>query len=161
MDLENNMTITTDKIDLTKRTVEQFLNLLGVAASIEVSHDEDNEAIVIKIANVEESGLLIGNRGRTVNSLQMILSQIINQKDDEWERVLVDIAGWREKEERRLQELAIQTAERVRETGEAQSLFNLNSAERRQIHLSLSKEKDIETRSEGEGKERYLLILLK
>lgn len=86
---------------------------------------------------------------------------MINQGDEDWDRVLLDIADWREKEERRLQELAIQTAERARETGESQSLFNLNSAERRIVHMTLSEEDGIETKSEGEGKERYLLILPK
>lgn len=154
------MAIDQQKLQKTRETLQQLLDLLGIEAEYTVEHDQDNEAIQIDI-DTEEAGLLIGNRGRTINSMQMILSQMINQEDQDWDRVLLDIAGWRKKEERRLQELAIQTAERARETGESQSLFNLNSAERRIVHMTLAEENGIETKSEGEGKERYLLILPK
>lgn len=148
-------------ISKSTEVVDNFFRLLGIKANLVVDYDSNNQAITVEVNELEEAGLLIGNRGRTINSLQIILSQIINQGLADWHRVLLNIAGWREKEERRLQELAIQTAERVRETGEAQSLYNLNSSERRHVHMALSNEKDIETKSEGEGEERSLTILLK
>lgn len=158
--MTNKMAINSEKIENSKKLVNQLVELLGIDADVNVEADEDNDAIRIDI-DTDEAGLLIGNRGRTINSLQIIIAQMINQGDEDWDRVLLDIADWREKEERRLQELAIQTAERARETGESQSLFNLNSAERRIVHMTLSEEDGIETKSEGEGKERYLLILPK
>ena len=155
------MAITQEKIDKAKELTEKLLELLEIEAEVSVEHSEENESISVDIDTPEEAGLLIGNRGRTINSLQMLMSQMVNQGTEDWDRVLINVADWREKEERRLQELAIQTAERARETGESQSLFNLNSAERRLVHMALSNEEDIETKSEGEGKERYLLILPK
>ena len=72
--------------------------------------------------------------------------------------MVVNIADFREKEETRMIELANQTASRLRETGEAQSLYNLTPAQRRVIHMTLSNQKDIQTESTGEGSERCLVV---
>lgn len=143
--------------DLTR----QLLDLVGIDAKIELSKDEENQAIVININAEDEAGLLIGNRGRTINSFQSVIAQMVNQGMESWTRIFLNVADWREKEERRLQELALQTAERARETGERQDLYNLTAAQRRIVHMTLSGEEDIETLSEGEGKDRYLVILPK
>ena len=93
-----------------------------------------------------------------LNSIQIILGMMYRQKTGEWKRILVNVADWREKEQVRLENLAEVTAQRVIETGEPQSLYNLTSAQRRIVHLTLSENKRIETESLGEGKDRYLIV---
>ena len=150
-----------NKLELIKEITKELLKLMGTDAKADFVIDEENDAIVINLETEEEAGLLIGNRGDTLNSIQSIIGMIFRQKTGEWQRVIVNISNWREKQEERLVGLAEQSAERAKETGEPQSLYNLNAAQRRIVHLTLSKDKEIETESQGEGKERYLVVRLK
>ena len=142
--------------------VEEFskklLGLLGTKTKVLTSVDKENESILVDIDSKEEAGLLIGNRGKTISSLQIIIGLFVRQKTGFWYRVIVNVAGWREKENERLQELAKQTAERAKETGQEQFLYNLSPVQRRTIHLFLSDDKEIVTRSEGEGEGRFLIV---
>lgn len=145
-------------VELLKEIAQDLLELMGITVELEVGEDKDNDALLLKIDTKEEAGLLIGNRGRTLNSLQVILGMIYRKKTEEWKRIVVDVSNWREKEEERLGDLAKLTAQRAIETGEAQLLYNLTPAQRRVVHLSLSESSDVTTESRGEDKDRYLII---
>ncbi|MFV1917087.1 MAG: protein jag [Patescibacteria group bacterium] len=147
-----------NKTSLVKEITEDLLKLMGTKASAKVSEDKEAEAVVVDLETEEEAGLLIGNRGETLDSLQAIIGMIYRQKKGEWQRVILNVADWRKRQEERLQELADQAAERAKETGLPQSLYNLTPAQRRVVHLALSEDKDIETESQGEGRDRYLII---
>jgi len=147
-----------DKTKIVKETAGKLLELMGTVAEIEVVEDKENEAILVNLNSAEETGLLIGRYGETVLSLQTILVLIVKQKLGEWARVLVNVGDWREKEKIHLEELAAQAAARAKETGEPQSLYNLSASQRRIIHLFLAKDAQIKTESEGEDKERFLVI---
>jgi len=144
--------------DFLQEASEKLLEQMGTNATVSIEEDKDNEAIMVKISSENEAGLLIGNRGRTIEALQTILGLIYRRKTDEWKRVLVNIADWREKEESRLQELAEQAASRAIETGEPQQLYNLTPAQRRVVHLTLSEKEEVVTESKGEGRDRYLEV---
>lgn len=143
--------------ELTKLTNE-LLELLGTAAKAELSEDKENDALNVNINANSESGLLIGNRGRTLSSLQTIISLLIRQKLGGWKRVLVNISDWREKEESRLRDLATKVADRAKTTGEPQPLYNLTAGQRRTIHMALAEDSGVKTESSGEGKDRYLIV---
>lgn len=143
---------------LVKETADKLFGLLGTSISSSVSYDKENKVYLLDVSAGDEAGLLIGKRGETINSIQVIINQIIRQKKGEWMRVVVNVADFREKEKNRMEDLAIQTAERVRETGEPQNLYNLTPAQRRVVHLALSQEQDVQTESVGEGLERYLVV---
>lgn len=145
-------------IDLVKKDANELLSLMGTKATVETEEDKENETFVVKIKTEDEAGLLIGHHGETLNSLQAILGMILRQKTGEWKRVLVNIGDWREKQEEYLKDMAKTTAERAKQTGEAQNLYNLTAAQRRVIHLTLSEDSEVETESVGEGEERYLII---
>jgi spoIIIJ-associated protein len=145
-------------VSLSKEIIGQLLKLIGIKSEVEVSYEPENDCINVDIKADEEAGLLIGKKGETVNSLQKFMSLSLRKATGEWHRVVVNVADWREKQRMRLEELASQAAERARETGEIQNLYNLTPGQRRIIHLFLSNEKDIKTESVGEGKERYLVV---
>jgi len=147
-----------DYASTTKKLAEELLNLMGSKAKIEVNEDKENDAVEVKIITENERGLLIGNRGETLTSIQTMIGMMLKQKVGEWKRVVVDIGNWREKQEEYLKNLAIQTADRVKQTGEPESLYNLNPSQRRIIHLVLAEIKGIETESMGEDEERYLIV---
>jgi spoIIIJ-associated protein len=131
---------------------------MGTKAQVKASEDKKNEAVRIDIETEEETGLLIGRHGETIEAIQSILGMMLKKKTGDWVRIIVDVGGWREKQEERLRDLATQTAERAKETGEGQPLYNLSPAQRRVIHLTLADDPDIETESAGEDEERYLII---
>lgn len=149
------------KKDLTKvleRDANELLKLMGTAATASVLEDSENDAFLVNIEGKDEAGLLIGRHGDTLNSLQMVLGLMLRQKLGEWKRILVNVGDWREKQDEYLKEMAQATAERAKQTGEPQNLYNLSAGQRRVIHLALSEDSEIETVSEGEGAERYLII---
>ncbi len=147
------------EIDILKVIEElalELLKLTGSDAGVVVKKEE--EVIVVNIDSEKERGLLIGNRGETLLSFQTILNLIVKNKTGEWKNIVVNIGDWRKKQEEYLEGLAQQAADRASETGRPQHLYNLNSSQRRIIHTYLTKNDLIETLSEGEGKERYLII---
>lgn len=152
---------TKDKVQMNEKEVlvitEKFLSLMDVGAKATVFF-KDKTGFLVNIDAGQEAGLLIGNRGRTLQSFQHLLSMMLNKGKMTWIRVTVDVASWREKEEKRLVGLAKQTAERTRISGEPQNLYNLSAIQRRSVHMALADEKDIKTESLGEGKDRYLVI---
>lgn len=147
-----------NKTEIVEKAAKKLLTLMGSAAKVEAAEDKENEAVLVNLESAEETGLLIGRHGETILSLQTILGMMIRQETGEWVRILVNIGDWREKEESHLEELASQAAERAKETGTPQTLYNLSSSQRRTIHLFLSKDAQIKTESQGEGKERFLVI---
>ena len=146
-------------IDLLKGLAEELVSLMSLSdAKIDVEYDKENEAYVVNVDAPDETGLLIGKKGETLASLQVVFGVLLKQKVGEWNRVVVNVGDYREKEEEYLRNLAQSTAQRAKETGEPQSLYNLKSWQRRIVHMALSEDKDIATESLGEGEERYLVV---
>ncbi len=145
-------------LSLAEKMANELLSLMGTKVQVKASEDKKNEAVRIDIETEEETGLLIGRHGETIEAIQSILGMMLKKKTGDWVRIIVDVGGWREKQEERLRDLATQTAERAKETGEGQPLYNLSPAQRRIIHLTFVDDSDIETESVGEDEERYLII---
>lgn len=150
--------MTKKKTTEAKKIAEKLFSLMGVDVKISVSEDKKNEAILVDIDAGDATGLIIGNRGETINAIQTVLGMMLKQSSDEWIRVIVNVGDWREKNEERLNSLAEQTKERVVQTGEKQPLYNLSAAERRVIHTYFTDDKEVETESEGEDQGRYLVV---
>jgi spoIIIJ-associated protein len=149
-------------VEILEKLSNELLSLMSiVGAKTEVGYDKENEAYVVNIEAVEETGLLIGKKGETLASIQLILGVLLKQKVGEWNRVVVNVGDYREKEESYLRNLATATADRAKETGQPQSLYNLKPWQRRIVHMTLSEDKDLITESMGEGEERYLVVKTK
>ena len=149
------------KVNIVKKTEDftaKLLKLIGVEAELEVYEDKENDAIKVDVKSESEVGLLIGKRGDTLFSIQSIIGLYLKQITDEWVRVIVNVGDWREKEEQYLKNLAETTATRAKDTGKDQELYNLNPSQRRIVHMVLSEIEEVETESQGEGKERYLVV---
>jgi spoIIIJ-associated protein len=147
-----------NNIEVVRDLINELLVLMGTNAKAMVSWDQENEAFMVEIDTADEQGLLIGKRGETLASLQVLLGMMLRQKTGAWVRVIVNVGDWRQKQETRLQEIAAQAKARALETSEPQALYNLSPAERRIIHLFLAKDKEVVTESQGEGRDRFLLI---
>lgn len=139
-----------------KEVTEDLLQRLGVTGDVSVDMDESG-AHRVNI-NTEETGLLIGFHGRTLESFQMILGMIVAKALGTWERVYVNVGDYREKREEALMYMAQRASERAITTGNPVELSHLSAAERRVIHLTLSGDERVSTESVGEGRDRKLVI---
>jgi spoIIIJ-associated protein len=148
-------------IETLQKIADKLFALMSTKAEVKVTYDKSNEAFVVDVEAGDETGLLIGKKGETLSSIQTMLGILLKQKTDEWNRVIVNVGDYREKEEDYLKGLATTTAERAKETKEPQTLYNLTPGQRRIVHMALSEDEDVETESVGEGNERYLVVKAK
>lgn len=135
---------------------EELLQKLEIVGSVSVTTDETG-AFRVAI-DTEETGLLIGHYGKTLESLQLILGIIVSKKLGRWVKAYVNIGDYREKREEALMHVAQRAAERALSLHRSVELTRLSPAERRIIHLTLSGDERIETESVGEGDDRVLLV---
>lgn len=134
----------------------KLLELMGVEHKLQVS--EEGDAFRVDIEADNEAGLLIGRKGETLASLQLILSIIVNKKCGEWKKIYVNVGDWRERQDEYLKGIAREAAQRAIDTGEAQNIYNLNAAQRRVIHMFVSEVDGVTTESVGEEPDRYLVV---
>ena len=147
-----------DKTESLQKISEKLFNLMNVKTKVDVAFDKEDEVFTVNVDAGDATGLLIGKRGETLLSIQNILSLLFKQETGEWQNIVVNVGDYREKEEEYLKSIAESAVQRALETGNPQNLYNLKSWQRRVIHLYLSDNEGIETASEGEGEDRYLVI---
>ena len=104
---------------------------------------------------------LIGKRGQTLDSLQYLVSLVVNKESEDYLRVKLDTENYRERRKETLETLAKNIAYKVKRTRRSVSLEPMNPYERRIIHSALQNDKYVFTRSEGEEPFRHVVIALK
>lgn len=140
-----------------REVLGRILDGLGLRAWIEI--DEDDESVRATVTG-PDLGLLIGRRGQTIDAVQEIVSALVRRRaGDEAMPVAVDAAGYRERREERLESLATRTARAVLASGLAAELEPMTAAERRIVHRRLEDIGGVETRSEGDGPNRRVVIV--
>ncbi|MFA7628162.1 MAG: R3H domain-containing nucleic acid-binding protein [Candidatus Dojkabacteria bacterium] len=149
-------------IKLVEKEVETLCSLLEVDCERSLNLEEGDEDVkYIKISfEGEDLGYMIGNRGRHLDSMQYVLQLMVGKmtEQDPNYRVLVDVGGYREERNSHLEEMALQKADDVRILGESIELPPMKPADRRAVHMALSEYDDIITESEGEGRDRHIVI---
>lgn len=141
--------------------VERILDSVGadVDVILRSEHDEYAGGPVIDI-NGPDSGLLIGRRGNTLQSLQFIVQSIVRQRfEQEGVRVSLDVEQYRQRREDSLREMADRVASRVQQTGRGITLEPMPPSDRRVIHLYLDGRDGIRTESVGYGDGRKVQII--
>jgi spoIIIJ-associated protein len=129
---------------------------MGVGGTIEVSAETaDHYNITI---HTEESGLLIGRHGETLNSLQLLLGVIFFKKLGTWIHVILDVGDYRKAREENIKDMVNRIISEVEASGQAVTLPFLTPLERRQVHLMLTDHETVVSESIGEGKDRRLTI---
>lgn len=151
-----------EEIEQAKKEIEEFLNSFISKIDNELKYYVKIDDNIIKIdIQGNASGLLIGYRGETLNSLQVILSSIANKKTKERIQVILNIANYKEKREKILEELAQKVSKTVIRTGKNITLEPMSAYERKIIHSKLQSNTKIETYSIGEGENRRIVIAKK
>lgn len=148
----------------TENSAKKFLNdvfsAMGIKASCEVIYDKDNATIEVNIDG-DEMGVLIGKRGQTLDSLQYLVSLVVNKNSEEYIKVKLDTENYRARRKETLENLAKNIAFKVKRTRKPVSLEPMNPYERRIIHSALQNDKYVETYSEGEEPYRKVVINMK
>ena len=139
--------------------VYDFLDLLDVDADATVRKEESelDDQPVIDIQG-EDAGLLIGNRGETLRSLQFLVNMVLSRTEGRSAGVTLDVAQYRERRMHQLSALAERMAKRAVANGDSVALDAMSPADRRIIHFSLANFAGVRTESSGEGNDRHVVI---
>jgi spoIIIJ-associated protein len=148
-----------DYINDARTFLSSVLDNMGVKA--EISIKEEDNAVRISMAG-PDMGILIGYRGETLDSLQYLVSLVVNKGgENEYKRVILDTENYRMKREETLKRLAKRIADKVRATNRQVKLEPMNPYERRIIHSALQNDLNVETFSEGDEPYRRVVVDLK
>ena len=151
-----------------RETVEDrariFLNdvfaAMNMTVAVDVAYDEESGQMDIDLSG-DEMGVLIGKRGQTLDSLQYLVSLVVNKGSEDYIRVKVDTENYRKRRKDTLENLAKNIAYKVKRTRRPVSLEPMNPYERRIIHSALQNDRYVTTHSEGEEPFRHVVVTLK
>jgi spoIIIJ-associated protein len=129
---------------------------VNVTRTLRSAHDPESGGPIIDLAG-EDSGLLIGRRGQTLQALQFLVNLIVRKQFD-GVRVVLDVENYRQRREASLREMATKIAERVAQTNRSITLEPMPPADRRIIHTTLTDHPSVATESTGEGDGRKVTI---
>ncbi|MFQ9933401.1 MAG: RNA-binding cell elongation regulator Jag/EloR [Lachnospiraceae bacterium] len=144
--------------DIVIEFLGKVFDAMELTVKIDVQVNEDN--VNINLIG-DDMGILIGKRGQTLDSLQYLVSLVVNKYSENYMRVKVDTENYRERRKATLENLAKNIAFKVKRTKRAVSLEPMNPFERRIIHSALQNDKYVTTKSEGEEPYRHVVVLLK
>lgn len=152
------------KILETAERAEQFLadvfDAMDLKVNITTEENKEEHTMDIDLSG-DDMGVLIGKRGQTLDSLQYLVSLVINKGEEEYIRVKVDTENYRQRRKDTLENLAKNISFKVRRTGRPVTLEPMNPYERRVIHSALQNDRYVETHSEGEEPFRKVVVSLK
>ena len=144
-----------ESIRFATKYLEDLLSFFGI--NVAVYSTLDDEVIQLSVPSTSMNSLLIGKNADNLRALQFIVSQALTSRSAELTRVNVDIADYKRQRADRIAERAEGWIKKVRATGQSITL-DLNAADRRVVHKLAEDYSDITTHSEGEGRERKLII---
>ncbi|MDY2987250.1 MAG: RNA-binding cell elongation regulator Jag/EloR [Peptoniphilus sp.] len=143
--------------EISREFLDKVLNSLGIETDLDINFE--NNVLKVEIKGDEEKlGIVIGKRGVTLDSIQYLLSLIVNKNTDEYVRVQLDSSGYRQKREDTLKDLAQKMASKVLKTGRNIKLEPMNAHERKIIHEALQEYEGVITHSEGKDPYRKVVI---
>ena len=149
-----------DLVDYTYDFLNDMFNAMGIEVKSDINYDAEARNMDISFEG-DEMGILIGKRGQTLDSLQYIISLVVNKESEAYVRVKVDTENYRERRKETLETLAKNIAYKVKRTRRSVALEPMNPYERRIIHSALQYDKYVDTHSEGEEPYRKVVVTLK
>lgn len=150
------VTVKPNYVDDSKEFLEKVLKTMNIEANIDITEEKDS--ILFNISG-ENMGTIIGYRGETLDSLQYLLSLVVNKNHDlPYKRVILDTENYRKKREETLKRVAEKTAYKVLKNRRAFKLEPMNPYERRIIHSALQNKDNVYTYSEGEEPFRRIVV---
>jgi spoIIIJ-associated protein len=138
--------------------LQRIVDLITKDATISIEERSNRIFFDVKGGN---SAVLIGKRGQTLEAMQYIVEKIVNKKRKERIGIQVDVEGYLEKRRINLEKTAFRLSEKVKRTGKPATIGQMNSHDRRIVHIALKDDNMVRTQSVGEGILRKLVIFPK
>lgn len=146
--------------DIAKDFLNSVFEAMNLTVVIDIKYDEENNSINIDLSG-DEMGILIGKRGQTLDSLQYLVSLVVNKDVENYIHIKVDTENYRQRRKETLENLAKNISYKVKRTKRSISLEPMNPYERRIIHSALQNDKYVTTHSEGDEPFRHVVVVLK
>ena len=146
--------------DNAKKFLKDVFEAMELTVVVDVKYNEEERTMDIDLSG-DEMGVLIGKRGQTLDSLQYLVSLVVNKEVEDYIRVKVDTENYRQRRKDTLENLAKNIAFKVKRSKKAVALEPMNPFERRVIHSALQGDKFVTTHSEGEEPFRHVVVTLK
>ena len=146
--------------DIAKEFLNSVFAAMNLTVVVDIKYNEDNNSINIDLSG-DEMGILIGKRGQTLDSLQYLVSLVVNKDVENYVHVKVDTENYRQRRKETLENLAKNISYKVKRTKKPVSLEPMNPYERRIIHSALQNDKYVTTHSEGDEPYRHVVVVLK
>ena len=140
--------------------LEKVFDAMQISVNVNITEHTDERIMNIDLSG-EDMGVLIGKRGQTLDSLQYLVSLVVNKNEEEYVRAKVDTENYRQRRKDTLENLARNISFKVRRNGKTVTLEPMNPYERRVIHSALQNDRYVETHSEGEEPFRRVVVSLK
>ena len=146
--------------DKAKDFLKSVFEAMNLVVVVDIQYDELNNTMNIDLSG-DEMGVLIGKRGQTLDSLQYLVSLVVNKDMEDYIHVKVDTENYRQRRKETLENLAKNISYKVKRTKRPVSLEPMNPYERRIIHSALQNDKYVTTHSEGDEPFRHVVVVLK
>ena len=146
--------------DIAKDFLDDVFRAMSMVVVSDIKYDKDEKTMDIELSG-DEMGVLIGKRGQTLDSLQYLVSLVVNKDMDDYIRVKVDTENYRQRRKETLENLAKNISFKVKRTKRAVSLEPMNPYERRIIHSALQNDRYVTTHSEGNEPYRHVVVTIK
>ena len=142
-----------------KKVLEEILSLMGVQATVQQKSSAKGDETILEV-RADNSGLLIGRKGQTLEALQYLITRIAGERQgSEGPHIVVDIENYRERRRRSLEDMALRLGEKAKRQRKTVTVDALSAADRRIIHAALQDDPWVSTKSLGQGSYRRLLII--
>jgi len=142
-----------------RQALEEILRRMGVTAAVQEKTSAKGDEIILEI-RAENSGLLIGRKGQTLEALQYLITRIAGERQGaEGPHIVVDIENYRDRRRRSLEDMALRLGEKAKRQRKTVTVDALSAADRRIIHAALQDDPWVSTKSLGQGSYRRLLII--
>ncbi len=155
--VEAEKTVDIDVEAVSKKFLADVFAAMGIAVEISATYNDPQKSLEVELSG-DEMGVLIGKRGQTLDSLQYLISLVVNKGTGEYIRVKVDTENYRQRRRETLENLAKNIAYKVKRTRRPVSLEPMNPYERRIIHSALQNDKYVTTHSEGDEPFRRVVV---
>lgn len=145
-------------VEMAQKFLEDILSFFGLNTVVTASVDED--VIELNVPSTHLNGFLIGQHGETLRALQALVSTVLKSNQAELNRVNIDVADYKQQRAENLRKQLEDWVKIVREEKKPYALKPMNGADRRTIHKGLEDYSDVTSRSEGEGRDRHIVLEL-
>ncbi len=146
--------------DKAKDFLKDVFAAMNLTVVVDVKYNEVESTMDVDLSG-DEMGILIGKRGQTLDSLQYLVSLVVNKDTENYIRVKVDTENYRKRRKETLENLAKNISYKVKRTKRPVSLEPMNPYERRIIHSALQNDRYVTTYSEGDEPFRHVVVVLK